>query len=228
MTDRIHPLRHAERDPSDDPTGERLLDRTIRPWDAWIPAYPALVLGNSQAPEKELNVTAVLRDRIPVHRRISGGGAVLLSPGCVCLGLRFRKRPGLSIQDYFGLGSSPIIAMARERLGLELSLQGVSDLACATPEGDKKVAGSSLYMPRDFVLYLVSILISPDLGQIGAYLSHPSQEPAYRAGRDHAGFLAGLEALSARGLTTHAALGWLREAIPERLGAELDWELVEA
>lgn len=219
----IRPLRHADRDPADDPTGERLLDRAVRPWDAWIPAYPAIVLGNSQEPDRELNVTSVLRDGIPVHKRISGGGAVLLSPGCVCLALRFRKRKSLSIPDYFALGSSLIVEAARDRLGLELFLRGTSDLACSTADGEKKVAGSALYMPRDFVLYLVSILVAPDLGQIEAYLAHPSKEPDYRGGRGHGAFLAGLAALSGRDLAPREVLGWLQETIPERLGGELDW-----
>jgi lipoate---protein ligase len=228
MTDSIHPLRHDERDPGSDPTGEGLLDRSAQPWAAWVPPYPAIVLGNSQSPEKELNIAAVLRDRIPVHKRISGGGAVLLSSGCVCMGLRFRKQKSFSIQDYFSRGSSVIIGVARERLGLELVPRGISDLAFPAPEGDKKIAGSSLYMPRDFALYLVSILIAPDLESISLYLSHPSDEPGYRAGRVHGEFLAGLGPLSGRPVEAREALEWFMEAIPGRVGAELDWEQVKA
>ena len=225
MTEPILPLRHADRDPSDDPTGERLLDRKLQPWAAWVPPYPAIVLGNSQSPERELNGAAVLRDGIPVHKRIGGGGAVVLSPGCVCLALRFRRRKSFSIHEYFAMGSSIIIGVARERLGINLFLRGISDLAVAAPEGEKKVAGSSLYLPRDFALYLVSILIAPDLDQVRAYLAHPSQEPAYRAGREHGEFLTGLAKASGRVLEPREALSWFLEAVPERLGNELDWDL---
>jgi lipoate-protein ligase A len=228
MNAAIHPLRHEERDPASDPTGERLLARTVRPWAAWVPPAPILVLGNSQSPEKELDVANVLRDGIPVHRRISGGGAVLLSPECVCLALRFRKRKSYSIQDYFSLGSGVIGEVVRERLGLELVPRGISDLAVALPEGDRKVAGSSLYMPRDFALYLVSILIAPDPGRISLYLVHPSAEPGYRAGREHREFLAGLGPVSGRTLEAEEALGWFVEAIPGRVGEELDWEMAGA
>jgi lipoate---protein ligase len=220
----IHPLRHEERDPSSDPTGEGLLDRSLRPWAAWVPPSPAIVLGNSQAPEKELDVANVLRDGIPVHKRISGGGAVLLSPECVCLGLRFRKRKSYSIQDYFSLGSGLIADVVRDKLGLELLPRGISDLAVALPDGDRKVAGSSLYMPRDFALYLVSILIAPDPDRISLYLAHPSQEPGYRAGRSHREFLGGLGPLSGRTLDAEEALGWFLHALPGRLRDELDWE----
>lgn len=225
MTEPIRPLRYADRDPSGDPTGESLLDRGVRPWAAWVPPRKVVVLGNSQDPDRELRVTSVIRDGIPVHKRIGGGGAVLLSPGCVCVALRFRKRSGYSIKDYFALGSSVIIEMARNRLGIELFLRGISDLACATADGDRKVAGSSLYLPRDFGLYLVSVLVAPDLGPIGEYLLHPSQEPDYRLGRSHDRFLAGLSDAAGRPLDAEEVAGWLREAIPERLGGNLDWEL---
>jgi lipoate-protein ligase A len=224
MTEPIQPLRYADRDPSEDPTGESLLDRSLPPWSAWIPSRPVVVLGNSQDPERELQVAAVLRDRIPVHKRICGGGAVLLSPACICLSLRFRKRHGVTIKDYFALGSSVIIETCRNRFGGDLFLRGISDLACSTPNGDKKVAGSSLYLPRDFALYLVSILVAPDLGPIGEYLLHPSQEPDYRMGRSHGEFLASLSEAAGRPLDPRDVLEWFKETIPERLGAELDWE----
>ena len=168
---------------------------------------------------------AVLRDGIPIHKRISGGGAVLLSPGCACLALRFRKDKSVSIHDYFALGSSVILAAAKEELGLDLFLRGTSDLACAAPDGDRKVAGSALYMPRDFVLYLVSILVQPDLAQLEAYLAHPSKEPEYRAGRGHGAFLAGLAALSGREVRPTQFAGWLADRVPGALAGELDWEL---
>lgn len=224
MNDALHPLRHGDRDPASDPTGERLLDRDVRPWEAWVPGGPAIVLGNSQLAERELKVEAVLRDGIPIHKRISGGGAVLLSPGCACLALRFRKNKSLSIHDYFGMGSSVIIATAKEELGLHLFLRGTSDLACAAEDGERKVAGSALYMPRDFVLYLVSVLVQPDLGQLEAYLAHPSKEPEYRAGRGHGAFLAGLAGLSGRDVRPSQFAGWLADRVPEALAGNLDWK----
>ncbi len=223
MTDSIHPLRHADRDPELDPTGERLLDRFRRPWEVWVPPTPAIVLGNSQLAERELNVASVLRDRVPVHKRISGGGAVLLGPGCVCLALRFRKTKAMAIQDYFTLGSSVIVPAIKANLGLELFLRGTSDLACATTDGERKVAGSALYMPRDFVLYLVSLLVAPDLGQLAEYLAHPSKEPEYRAGRNHGDFLIGLSALAGRDLTPAQVAGWLTGRVEESVGKDLDW-----
>ncbi|MDQ3000483.1 MAG: hypothetical protein M3Y08_04385 [Fibrobacterota bacterium] len=244
MSGTLIPLRHHEVPPAENPTGERLLDRSERPYRVWVPDGNVVVLGNSQDPEKELNVEAVTRDRIPVHKRMSGGGAVLLSPGCVCLGLRFAKRKELSIHDYFAKATALISEVVRERLGLELRLRGTSDLACSPSPGgalgilsgqaevstgvdgstERKVAGSSLYMPRDFVLYLTSILVDPDFSAIGKYLAHPSKEPDYRAGRDHSEFLGALGPLSGKIVHAWELTACFEQKILAVPGLDLDWE----
>ena len=268
MTESIQPLRHGEVPSESNPTGEQLLDRVQRPYRVWVPQIKAIVLGNSQEAEKELNVEAVRRDGIAVHKRMSGGGAVLLSPGCLCLGLRFAKRKELSIADYFAKASAIISGVVARELGLELRLRGTSDLACQVPHGiamdkpgrwngmeeaaglvngaaeaavlmnglaeaakgtagvtERKVAGCALYMPRDFVLYLVSILVDPDFADIEKYLAHPSKEPEYRSGRSHGDFLGGLAALSGRPVTAMEMIPWFEKKIPAEPGLDLDWEL---
>ena len=235
-----------------------MLDRLQRPYRVWVPQGKAIVLGNSQEPDKELNVEAVRRDGIAVHKRMSGGGAVLLSPGCLCLGLRFATRKELAIADYFAKASALISGVVSRELGLELRLRGTSDLACTVtqsaivPKADlvnglaeaaavgnglaeaasnaagiteRKVAGCALYMPRDYVLYLVSILVDPDFSDIEKYLAHPSKEPEYRSGRSHGEFLGGLAALSGRPVTAAEMAPWFEKKIPAEPGLDLDWEL---
>lgn len=235
-------MRYDESPSGGDPTGESLLDRESPPYRVWVPGEKILVLGNSQEAERELNAEAVVADRIPVFRRMSGGGAVLLSQGCLCLGLRFAKRKELAIQDYFTMGSGLIRSVTRKNLGLDLQPRGISDLVCVNDGGkaslggysfatypepvrDRKVAGCALYMPRDFVLYLVSILIDPDFSDIEKYLAHPSREPDYRAGRSHRDFMAGLGSLSGRPVPAGDMVPWFEAEIESTLGAELDWEL---
>lgn len=245
MPESIQPLRHTDVPPDSNPTGEQLLDRVQRPYRVWVPQGKAIVLGNSQEAEKELNVEAVLRDGIAVHKRMSGGGAVLLSPGCLCLGLRFAKRKDLSIGDYFAKASALISGVVSRELNLELRLRGTSDLACTVAEepkmdlvkglaeaasdeagtSERKVAGCALYMPRDYVLYLVSILVDPDFADIEKYLAHPSKEPGYRSGRSHGDFLGGLAALSGRPVTAAEMIPWFEKKIPAEPGLDLDWEL---
>lgn len=253
MSESIQPLRHTEVPAVSNPTGEQLLDRASRPYLVWVPQGKAIVLGNSQDAEKELNVEAVRRDGIAVHKRMSGGGAVLLSPGCLCIGLRFAKRKELSIAGYFAKASTLISGVVCHELGLELRLRGTSDLACQVPAGwnaaggpfrpmdslvdglaeaatdsagssERKVAGCALYMPRDFVLYLVSILVDPDFTDIEKYLAHPSKEPEYRSGRSHGDFLGGLAALSGKPITAAEMMPWFEKKIPAEPGLDLDWD----
>lgn len=216
-------LTHEDIAPEADPTGEELLDRKRRPFKFWVPASKALVVGHSQEPAREIHVAAAVRDGIPVHRRMGGGGAVLLSPACVCVGLRFARAKGRTLHDYYAAGSDLIRRAVLAAAGVELEPRGISDLACESPEGIRKVVGCSLYMPRDFALYLASILVTPDLQDLETYLTHPSKEPDYRAGRLHGDFVAGLSALAVRPVTPETLLLPLETALQAGLKADLDW-----
>ncbi|HLP42076.1 MAG TPA: hypothetical protein VK465_11255, partial [Fibrobacteria bacterium] len=151
------------------------------------------------------------------------GGAVLLSPACVCVAFRFRRTKGRTLHDFFAAGTGYIREVLREHYGLELVERGISDLAHAGPRGLRKVMGCSLYMPRDFALYLASLLVSPDFGEIARYLAHPSREPDYRAGRGHEDFLVGLNALVGHPLGTTEVSERLGRGLDEAMHSQLDW-----
>lgn len=218
-------LSHQDREPAADPTGEDLLNRNRVPCKFWVPPAKALVIGHSQDPAREVRLDAAARDGIPLHRRMGGGGAVLLSPGCVCVGFRFAKAKGRTIHQFFEAGSDVIVRAVSAALGVDLVTEGISDLAAAMPgkAGLRKVVGCSLYMPRDYALYLASILVTPDYGEMESYLAHPSREPDYRSGRTHRDFLTSLSELAGRGLAAHHLLPHLEEAMEAGLKAELDW-----
>ncbi len=220
MSQPILPLRHDDVSPGQNPTGEALLSRSTLPFEVWVPKSRCLVLGNSQDPEKELRVANVQREAIPVYKRMSGGGAVLLSPGCLCLGLRFAKRETFSIHDYFAKGSGLVQKVVAEAMGLQLETQGISDLVFQ----DRKVAGCALYMPKHFVLYLVSILIDPDFRDIEKYLAHPTKEPEYRSGRGHTDFLIGLASVAKHRIDSEKLTLRFTREIQATLKADLDWE----
>jgi lipoate---protein ligase len=215
-----HPiiLKYEDLDPQKNPSGEVLLSRQEPPYRVWIPSQRFLILGASQDPVKELRLNNVIRDSIPIYKRRSGGGAVLLSSGCLCLGLRFSKRKEFSIQDYFRLGSDLIRKVSSQTYGIDLESRGISDLVA----GDRKVAGCAMYMPRDFVLYLVSLLIDPDFEEIEKYLAYPSKEPDYRSGRSHSDFLSGLAKLSTKKVSSTQVLDHFETEIQENVYPYLD------
>lgn len=186
------------------PTGEDVAEAGADPVRVWIPAEPPfasslLVLGNSQTPETELDLEAAAADGVPVYQRKGGGGAVYLAPGCVCVAVRFRKNPAWGIADYFAAGNGLLRAALAGAHGLHLEPRGISDLAHVEERHgrweERKIAGSSLYMPRDCALYLASILVDARLEALDRYLRHPSREPDYRDRRAHADFVVNLSSL---------------------------------
>lgn len=216
----IAPLRYdTTSSPSPYPTGEDVMDTPgdAIAYRAWIPPAPILVLGNSQRPETELNVANVLADGTPVYQRKGGGGAVLLGPGCVCLAVRFPKRADWGIHDYFAAGNGMLAHAVAECVGLRAGTRGISDLAVTTEAGDRKISGSSLYMPRAGALYLASLLVDAPIEDWDRYLRHPSREPDYRAGRGHRAFVANVaelaEATGRHGITAEV----VRDALAQKL-----------
>jgi len=195
------------------PTGEDLVDSSHSPYRVWTPEQSLLVLGYSQEQEKELRMDAVRDTGMPVYRRKGGGGAVLLTPGTVCIALRLKRRREFGIRDYFALANGWVRDTLRGETGLELQPRGISDLA----HGERKVLGSSLYLPRDCALYLGSLLVDSPLALLDRFLAHPSREPEYRQGRPHSAFLRNLAEIPGLGFLTPAMAG---EMLRERLARE--------
>ncbi len=178
-------LRHEDLPEGLDPMGEGIRFTTQGSAKVWIPESTAPVLGNSQKPEVELNLANVIADSLPVYKRHGGGGTVLLSPKGFCFAIRFPKISQNHIADYFDRGTGYLKNYLLESYQLETLSRGISDLCI----GNLKILGCSLYMPKECVVYLASVLFEEDIDQIERYLAHPSKEPDYRAGRGHRQFL---------------------------------------
>lgn len=159
----------------------------------WEPPGVAVVLGRGNDDAREVRGEACKADEVPVLRRLGGGGAVVLAPGClVASWARPVARPlavGEHLRDAVGLLARVLGATT----GLVLAARGTGDLCL----GDRKVAGSSAFARRGVFLYQASVLVDVDLAWMDRYLKHPSAEPAYRAGRPHEAFV-----------TTLARGGW--------------------
>jgi lipoate-protein ligase A len=162
-------------------------DEILRIWQG--PNW-AVVLGAGGVVADDVEVDECQRDGVPIFRRSSGGGTVLIGPGCLLfsLVLNMEKRPELQQvrTSYWFILSR--VADALRDLQPNIELAGTSDLAIA----GKKFSGNSQQRKRLFVLHHGTILFGMDLSQIGRYLKLPPRRPEYRGERNHEEFLINL------------------------------------
>ncbi|HSB60462.1 MAG TPA: lipoate--protein ligase family protein [Vicinamibacteria bacterium] len=141
----------------------RALDRAVesgadpREWEAlrfWECPRAVVVLGRSGRAEEQVDLAACGEAGIPVRRRSSGGGAVLLGPGCLCfsLALSYRRHPALR-----EVAASYRLVLGRIAAGLAvegLAVRGTADLAL----GDRKVSGNAQLRGRHGLLHQDTLL----------------------------------------------------------------------
>ena len=194
----------------------------LRVWE-W-PAL-AVVMGSGGRLAEEADETACRADGVPILRRASGGGTVLLGPGCLLytLILAYERDPALGeIQASY----SYILDRISESLGDLLpgaGREGVSDLAA----GGMKFSGNAQQRKRRHLLHHGTLLYGFDLPLIARYLRAPPRQPEYRRGREHAAFLCNLPATAnelkrgwpRRGRHCPARASWPEERV-QRLVAE--------
>ena len=163
-------------------------DEVLRFWEQ---PNLAVVLGAGGQFAREVDEEACRRDGVPVQRRGSGGGTVLLGRGCLLysLVLAYERDPSLkdvnaSYQYILGRIVGALSPIA------EATLAGISDLAV----GDCKVSGNAQQRKRKHVLHHGTLLYAFDHARIGRYLRSPEKAPPYRAGRAHEAFVANLDA----------------------------------
>jgi lipoate-protein ligase A len=160
-------------------------DEVLRVWE-WH--EPAVVLGSACRLAEDVDVAACEADGVPILRRSSGGGTVLLGSGCLLfsLVLRYDRDPALGeIRSSY--------ALILDRLAQALDVEGIvaagtSDLALA----GRKFSGNAQQRKRHFLLHHGSLLYAFDLSRVSRYLRQPPRAPEYRAGREHVDFLMNL------------------------------------
>lgn len=154
--------------------------------------WPALavVLGAGGRVADDVHDERCRAESVPIGRRASGGGTVLLGPGCLLYSLVLSYERAHELTQ---IGSSYryILGKVREALapivpGIELA--GTSDLAI----GGRKFSGNSQQRKQRFLLHHGSLLVNFDFGVVGKYLKPPPRQPEYRAKRDHQDFLVNL------------------------------------
>lgn len=167
----------------------------LRIWE--VDQY-AVVLGSSNQVAENVNQAACRQDQIPVLRRCTGGGTVLLGPGCFIYSLFLR----ITAEQHL----AGIEATTREILDhisgtlnqlkpeLTVEVRGISDL---TVKGHK-FSGNSQRWLTTTLLHHGTILYDFDLDRIPRYLTGPEREPEYRSQRPHLEFVTNYNIAPAR------------------------------
>ncbi|MBV8488183.1 MAG: hypothetical protein JO161_07880 [Planctomycetaceae bacterium] len=170
----------------------------------WESSRLAVVLGASRRIAEDVRVDECMTDGVPILRRSSGGGTVVIGPGALNVTVVLPADPavGLSTVDtaqHYVLTRMAEALRAPER---PVEVLGSGDLTLA----GRKFAGSAQRRLRYWFLVHCSILYAFPLPLIGRYLNVPSRQPAYRAGRTHDEFLMNL------GLSRTILLGFIQSA----------------
>jgi len=166
-------------------TAAAAVSEVIRFWEA---ERPCVVVGRRGNIALEVDEGACKAAGIPILRRVTGGGAVLLAPGCLnyALVLSLERRPEL--RDVRASYATILGAVAGALAVDDLSIRGRSDLAL----GNRKVGGSSQKRARAALLHHGTIMCSMDLALMAKVLRTPPRPPEWRAGRSHLDFTGNL------------------------------------
>lgn len=185
----------------------------------------AVVLGAGGVLADDVNLDRCRQDQVAIARRSSGGGTVLLGPGCLLfsLVLDMEARPEMQILAASYRAILERLLAALTGLLPDLKPHGISDLTSA----GRKFSGNAQQRKRRFLLHHGTLLHGFDLGKIGEYLTLPPRRPEYRSDRSHEDFLVNLpdrpEALEAC-----LRLAWRADAAAVPIPMKSIQELVES
>lgn len=150
----------------------------------WEMPRECVVMGQSGRAEREVWPA----EGVPVLRRSSGGGTVVLGPGC----LNYSLVVPLAWEPLWrDVAASMCGVMERmvAALGVPgLRVAGLSDLAL----DGRKVSGNAQRRAREAFLHHGTLLYGFDAARAERLLRMPARQPAYRAGRGHEAFLGNL------------------------------------
>jgi lipoate-protein ligase A len=147
----------------------------------------AVVLGAGCRLADDVETAMCQADGVPILRRSSGGGTVLLGPGCLCYSLVLRLDSDTALRgirsSYSWILAKICVALSSLHPGIHQA--GISDLAI----GDRKFSGSAQQRKRHYLLHHGTILHDFDIARVGRYLRLPTRRPEYRESRRHEEFL---------------------------------------
>jgi lipoate-protein ligase A len=156
----------------------------------WEQPNFAVVVGAGCKLSEEVDEGRCRADGVPILRRSSGGGTVLLGPGCLCfsLVLAYERSPLLREVPFSYVYILDRLREALTGLLPNIERAGTSDLMTV----GQKFSGNAQQRKRNYLLHHGTLLYGFPLERIGNYLRIPQRQPQYREGRSHGEFVCNL------------------------------------
>lgn len=145
-----------------------------------------VVLGRSNAKQTEVYTEKAKEMNVKILKRSSGGGTVILGPGCLCYSLFIPTT--FNLCNTISKTNLYVMSKLKEALITQdstIKIQGITDLCL----GQKKFSGNAQRRLKDTLLFHGTFLYNFNLDIISNFLKHPSKEPEYRKKRDHSNFI---------------------------------------
>jgi len=145
---------------------------------------PAIVMGISGKAEELLDLEKVKRDKIPIIRRFSGGGTVIVDENTLFFTFIFSKNDVLHIHAF----PEPILRWSGALYADSFQIPNFHLVENDYAIGKKKCGGNAQYIKKDRWLHHTSFLWDYRDENMD-YLLMPAKRPKYRENRPHADFL---------------------------------------
>ncbi|KAF2299438.1 hypothetical protein GH714_031951 [Hevea brasiliensis] len=142
-------------------------------------------MGISGKPSELIEIGPVLRDHVPVIKRFSGGGTVIVDSGTIFVTLICNKDVVPGVQPY------PRSIMSWSGLLYSEVFQGIDGFQLRENDyvfGDHKFGGNAQSIIKSRWIHHTSFLWDYDSRNM-AYLKLPARAPKYRSARNHAEFV---------------------------------------
>jgi lipoate-protein ligase A len=153
----------------------------------WEVRRPVVVLGHTGTVEEVFEPACALDD-VPILRRRTGGGSVVLGPGCLNYGLIISLVSHPALRDV-SASYRFILQRIVQAVGVPgLTIEGSADLVFR----GRKVSGNAQRRGQRTLIHHGTLLYDFDAGLAAKYLREPVRHPEYRARRTHAEFLGNL------------------------------------
>ncbi|CAK9186077.1 unnamed protein product [Ilex paraguariensis] len=146
---------------------------------------PTIVMGLSGKPSELLEVGSVLRDQVPVIKRFTGGGTVIVDCGTVLVALICNRDAVPGVQPY------PRSIMGWSGLLYKEVFRGTGDFQLRENDyvfGNLKFGGNAQSIIKNRWIHHTSFLWDYEARNM-AYLKLPTRAPEYRAARSHMEFI---------------------------------------